>query len=235
MRRFPLVRKLIQKFHPEAIPGIAAALYDIAGKTRYFRRYYEIMAGDISEFCSAEGSVLDIGTGPGRLLIELHKRRSGLRLTGIDLSAAMVSLANRNIAKAGLVHAIRVCEANAAHMPFPDDSFDLATSTGSIHHWKDPVLGLNEVFRVLKPGGHALMYDIVSDTPAQVKRQVIHEFGRLTAALLWIHAFAEPFYTCESFEALARSSAFEQGRIRFAGMMACLALTKKGQGILSNG
>ena len=234
MRRFPLVRRLIQKFHPEAIPGIAAAVYDLAGKTRHFRRYYEIMAEDISGFCGDRGSVLDIGTGPGRLLIELHKRRSGQRLTGIDLSAAMVSLANRNIAKAGLDHAIRVCEANAALMPFPDDSFDLVISTGSIHHWKDPVFGLNEVFRVLKPGGHALMYDVVGDTPAQVKRQVIHEFGRLTAALLWIHAFAEPFYTCESFEALARSSVFEQGRIRFAGMMACLALTKKGQGILAN-
>ncbi len=235
MRRFLLVRRLIQKFHPEAIPGIAAALYDIAGRTRYFQRYYEIMAEDISGFCGAQGSVLDIGTGPGRLLIELHKKCPHLKLTGIDLSGAMVSLANRNIAKAGLSCAIRVCEANAAHMPFSDGSFDLAISTGSMHHWKDPVLGLNEVFRVLKSGGHALMYDIVGDPPAQVKRRVIHEFGRPAAALLWVHAFEEPFYTCESFEALARSSAFGQGRIRFAGMMACLALTKKGQGNLSSG
>ncbi len=227
MRRFPLVRRLIQKFHPEAIPGIAAAVYDIAGKTRYFRRYYQIMAEDISGFCGDRGSVLDIGTGPGQLLIELHKRRSSLHLTGIDLSAAMVSLANRNIAKAGLAHAIRVCEANAAHMPFPDDSFDLAVSTGSIHHWKDPVSGLNEVYRVLKPGGHALMYDIVGDPPEPVKRRVLQEFGRPVAMLLWIHAFAEPFHTCESFEALARSTLFQEGRIRFAGMMACLALTKK--------
>ena len=50
-------------------------------------------------------------------------------------------------------------------MPFPSGQFDLIVSTFSLHHWNDPVQVLNEIFRVLKPGGIFLITDLSRNTP----------------------------------------------------------------------
>jgi len=99
-------------------------------------------------------------------------------------------------------------------------------STGSIHHWKDPKAGLNGVHQVLKHGGYALVFDLVSDTPATVLKEAAREFGRLKMILLCLHAFEEPFYTRKDFQLLSRSSRFKEGEIRFVGVLCCLTLKK---------
>ncbi|GBC60227.1 hypothetical protein DENIS_1178 [Desulfonema ishimotonii] len=121
------------------------------------------MADDILT-CRARGRLLDIGTGPGWLLVKLHEKSSDLRLTGLDISAPMITTARKNIRRLGLSEHIYFREGTAAHLPFAGNSFDIVVSTGSLHHWKEPVRGLNEVYRVLCPGGYALIYDLVSDT-----------------------------------------------------------------------
>ncbi len=105
----------------------------------------------------------------------------------------------------------------AQKLPFEDFLFDAVVSTGSIHHWNDPTAGLNEIYRVLRPGGCALLYDIVSDTPAEVLRQSGRDFGRLKIWLCWLHSYEEPFYSSEAFQKLAVPSRFGEGSIRFVG------------------
>jgi ubiquinone/menaquinone biosynthesis C-methylase UbiE len=100
-------------------------------------------------------------------------------------------------------------------------------STGSIHHWKKPETGLNEIYRILKPGGHALVYDLVSDTPKSVLREAAREFGQLWMFLLWIHAFEEPFYSAQGFESLPGQTLFKEGQARFVGVMYCIRLRKQ--------
>ena len=56
---------------------------------------------DISATAPRSGAVLDVGTGPGVLLVELARHRPDLRLTGIDLSADMVERASANLARSG--------------------------------------------------------------------------------------------------------------------------------------
>ena len=115
-------------------------------------------------FCSG-GRILDVGTGPGWLLPKILNKSSALQPTGMDISPHMVARALKNMKTLGLSKSIDFIGGSASHIPFKDKAFDMVISTGSIHHWKNPVAGLNEVYRVLKPGGHALMYDLVSDTP----------------------------------------------------------------------
>ena len=225
MGKLSPARRLLKVFHPEGIPWPGTAFYSVISGTSIFQRHYELVVGDILSYCS-EGSVLDIGTGPGWLLLKLHQQCPELRLTGLDASPSMVAKAQNNIANAGFPDVIEVKEGNAEHMPFADSSFDLVVSTGSIHHWKHPTTGLNEVYRVLKHGGYALMYDLVSDTPASVLKKAAHEFGRLKMVLLWLHAFEEPFYTCRNFALLARSTLFKEGQTRFVGVMYCLIMKK---------
>jgi len=188
------LRKLLKVFHPEGIPGAGAAIYNALSSVDIFQRNYEWVAKHILEYCS-RGSLLDIGTGPGWLLLTLHRLDPEMALVGLDVSSAMVAKARHNVAQESLSSKIEIHEGNANQMPFKDNTFDVVVSTGSIHHWKNPARGLDEVHRVLKPGGCALIYDIVSDTPQVILSESRREFGRLRTLLFWLHDFEEPFYS----------------------------------------
>ena len=219
-------RRLLKMFHPEAIPWPGTVAYNAISRTDIFQRHYELVATDIVERCP-EGSLLDIGTGPGWLLPQLHRISPRLHLTGLDASPSMVAKAKKNMAGAGLDQSIEIVEGNVISMSFTDESFDAVVSTGTIHHWKDPVAGLNEIYRVLKPGGCALMYDLVSDTPTSILKDTAREFGRFRMVLLWVHAFEEPFYTHKDFELLHQPTLFKEGQTRFVGALCCLALKRE--------
>jgi ubiquinone/menaquinone biosynthesis C-methylase UbiE len=139
----------------------------------------------------------------------------------------MVAKAQKNMANAELSGIIEIKESKASHIPFADSTFDTVVSTGSVYHWENPIEGLNEIFRVLKHGGYALIYDVVSDTPVSILKATAHEFGRLKMLLLWLHAFEEPFYSRKNFELLARPTLFKEGRTQFVGVLCCLILKKE--------
>ena len=230
MPKLPLIRRLLKLFHPEGIPWPGTVVYNWASSTGMFQRHYELVAKHILGFC-AQGSLLDVGTGPGWLLLKLHEQCPNMKLVGCDVSAPMVVKTRKNIAEAGFSDLIEVRDSNADQMPFADAFFDIVVSTGSIHHWKVPVKGLNEVYRVLKPGGYALMYDLVSDTPEPIFDEMRSEFGQLKMMLFWLHSFEEPFYTRESFGQLARETLFKQGQTEFVGVLCCLKMQKSQEGI----
>jgi len=226
MAKLPLVRRLLKLFHPEGIPWPGTVVYNRLSSTAVFRRQYDLVTEHILGFCD-EGTLLDVGTGPGWLLLAIHERNAALRLVGVDVSRAMVEKARANVAAAGLADRIEIREGNANHLPFAEGSFDIVVSTGSIHHWKEPTEGLNEIHRVLRPSGWALMYDLVSNTPRAVLEDMRREFGRWKMTLFWLHSFEEPFYTQKSFEQLAAATRFGQGRTEFVGLLCCLIMQKR--------
>jgi ubiquinone/menaquinone biosynthesis C-methylase UbiE len=189
------------------------------------QRHYDLVAEDVAGFAT-QGRLLDIGTGPGWLLLALRRRAPQLRLTGLDISPAMVRKARANIAQACPGGGIEVVQAPATHLPFPDGAFNLVVSTGSLHHWKDPVGGLNECHRVLAPGGVALLYDVVSKLPPEIARAAVRQFGRYRMTLLWLHSFEEPFYSQKEMGKLAAQSVFGEGDLRFVGVLCCLTLRR---------
>jgi len=211
--------------HPEGIPWPGSVLYNALSSSAIFMKHYELAAQDIVSHCS-QGTLLDIGTGPARLLLKLHQQSPGMRLVGIDSSAAMVTQAKHNVVEAGLSEFIELKEGSASHIPFPDRTFDIVVSTVSMHHWKQPEACLNEVYRVLKDNSYALIYDLVSDTTESTWDEIKREFGRLKATLFWLHSFEEPFYTRQNFESFAQSSLFQKGRTQFLGLFCCLILKK---------
>jgi ubiquinone/menaquinone biosynthesis C-methylase UbiE len=221
------LRRLLKVVHPEAIPWPGTAFYNAISETSVFQRHYELIAKDIINYCS-EGAILDVGTGPGWLLVKLYQESPKLRMVGLDASPAMVNKAQKNMAIAGLSDVVEIKEGEASHMPFTDSSFDIVVSTGSVHHWKEPIACLNDIHRILKQGGYTLLYDFVSDTPKSVIKESRREFGRFKILFLWLHTFEEPFYTCKDFEWLAHSSLFKEGRTQFVGLFYCLIL-KKGE------
>ena len=134
--------------------------------------------------------------------MKLHQKLPTMKLIGLDVSPSMVDRARKNIDNAGLTDLIEIREGNASQMPFADNSFDIIVSTGSIHHWKEPIAALNDAYRVLKHGCHALMFDLVSNTPASILDDMRGDFGRLKTTIFWLHGFEEPIYSRNNFEAL---------------------------------
>ena len=78
---------------------------------------------------------------------------------GVDLSHKLILMAEDNAARAGLSSRIRFEVGNSARLRFEDESFDMVLSTGMLHSLKDPVAVFKEIFRVLKKGGQAWIYD----------------------------------------------------------------------------
>jgi len=109
---------------------------------------------------TGRGEAADLGCGPGYLVIELARRSPGLHVTGIDLSDEMLAQGQDNARRAGVVYRVSFRRGDARQIPFPDASLDLVVSTLSLHHWSDPIAVLDEIARVLRPGGSFLVFDL---------------------------------------------------------------------------
>jgi ubiquinone/menaquinone biosynthesis C-methylase UbiE len=110
-----------------------------------------------------QGEAIDIGCGPGHLIFDLARQMPDLQLTGIDMSDEVLVQAETYAAQYGFGERTRYKKGSAQTIPFPDGSFDLAISTLSLHHWHEPVAVLNEVARILRPGGAFLIFDLRRD------------------------------------------------------------------------
>lgn len=107
---------------------------------------------------AARGRVLEIGVGTGRNL-ELYPSGGEIEVTGVDISQRMIERARRRARKLGRAAEVRRADAQA--LPFPDASFDTVTATCVFCSVADPVRGLAEARRVLRPGGEARLLEHV--------------------------------------------------------------------------
>jgi ubiquinone/menaquinone biosynthesis C-methylase UbiE len=99
--------------------------------------------------------ILDVGCGTGRLLRAASEHWPEAQLLGVDPADQMVAEAKRLNPKAIFRRAF------AEALPFPDQSADIVLSSLSFHHWADQEKGLQEIARVLRPGGYFCLADHV--------------------------------------------------------------------------
>lgn len=100
-----------------------------------------------------DSEVLEVGCGLGTDAINFARR--GARYNGVDLTEASIELVRKRFEIEGLTANLRVADAEA--LPFADGAFDLVYSHGVLHHTPDTQRAINEVHRVLKPGGAAMV------------------------------------------------------------------------------
>lgn len=131
------------------LAGLDRASYEAQARARYDLEPY---IAEFARFEEARGlRVLEIGVRLGAD----HQRfaEAGADLYGIDLTPRAIEHTRRRLALFGLTSRLAVGDAEA--LSFPDEAFDLVRAWGVLHHTPDTPKAIAEVWRVLKPGGHA--------------------------------------------------------------------------------
>lgn len=108
----------------------------------------------------SSGDVLDIGTGPALIPIELCLRRGDVTVTAVDAARAMLDRAAIRVRDAGLSERIRLTLADGKSLRFDAASFDAVMSNSIVHHIADPRPFFREVRRLVKPRGVVLLRDL---------------------------------------------------------------------------
>nr|WP_240979675.1 methyltransferase domain-containing protein [Streptomyces sp. HNM0574] len=124
---------------------------DMLAQRRHLRRCLDLRPGD---------RLLDIGCGPGYLISELlpDVGPEG-RAVGIDISESMLDLAGRRCAGATADGRVELRTGRAENVPFPEGTFDAAVVVQVYEYVEDIRRALGELYRVLRPGGRAVVLD----------------------------------------------------------------------------
>jgi SAM-dependent methyltransferase len=132
---------------PIGSPGFFQELEDY----RYDKLTYLPHLVDFSAYRGK--AVLEIGCGAG---IDLARfAREGAQVTGVDLSSTAIQLARQNFDHQGL--AAHLCVMNGEALDFDENSFDMVYAHGVLQYTANPTYMAGEIFRVLKPGGQAIL------------------------------------------------------------------------------
>lgn len=167
------------------------------------------------------GLLLDIGTGPGGIPLKIARRCPGLRLYGVDHSAAMIGAARRaaaDPANAGLAERVCFLRSDAHQLCFHNASFDVVISNSLLHHLDNPLEPLNEMARVARPGAVVLLRDL--QRPSRLAYPLhVRWYGRYYSGLMrkLYEDSVRAAYTCKELTALLgrlnlRAEVFREGR-----------------------
>jgi ubiquinone/menaquinone biosynthesis C-methylase UbiE len=128
------------------------AFYERVDRNRY--QEYAPWMRSVMEFDRFSGQrLLEVGFGMGTDLFQFAA--AGAIVSGVDLSPEHIRIAQKRFALYGLAADLRL--ADAEQLPFEDESFDAVYTFGVIHHTPDTQKAVDEIYRVLKPGGTAII------------------------------------------------------------------------------
>ena len=197
--------------------GSIARWYDRT--TRKDMEQYRSLARRVEEI-SPGGDVLEVAPGPGFLSIELA-RCGSYNVTALDVSKTFVALARKNAAEARVQ--VEFLEGNASAMPFPNDSFDLLVCRAAFKNFAQPKKALEEMYRVLRPGGTGLIVDLDRNTPMSAIRNYVNQMG--TSVLnRWATLFTFRFmllrraYSGRQFEQMLSGIPFRRKEVERTGI-----------------
>lgn len=117
-----------------------------------------LLLGPALDAMPGKGRLLDVGCGGGHMAIALAKEHPEWRITGIDQSPDQVRRAEERARP--MADLLQFVSGSALALPFGADTFDGLISICSIKHWGDPIRGLNECLRVLRPGAFLVVIEV---------------------------------------------------------------------------
>jgi ubiquinone/menaquinone biosynthesis C-methylase UbiE len=131
-----------------------------------------VYAGKLARYGFVRGRILDAGCGFGATVSRLARLLPEAELVGVDLSEPLLTLAREETVGAEGELRIRFEKANVQAIPYGDDSFDVVISANMAHLVEDPVAMLDELERVLAPGGFLFVADLRRTWLGWVEREI---------------------------------------------------------------
>lgn len=182
--------------------------------------------------------ILDVATGTGDLAFESAKQLNA-EVTGIDIAANMLSLAEEKKKKSPLSGKIKFIQADALHLPFADDSFDACTVAFGVRNFENIENGLKEINRVLRKNGMVAVLEFSTPPRFPVRqfylfyfRYVLPAIGRFFSrdkrAYQYLPESVDAFPAPENFCSLLQTCGFDSTTHHYLTFgIASLYLAKK--------
>jgi ubiquinone/menaquinone biosynthesis C-methylase UbiE len=166
------------------------------------------------------GEVLEVAPGPGYMAIELA-RDTRFKVCGLDISASFIRIARENAERAGVP--LELHRGDAAHMPLQSDRFDYATCTAAFKNFSDPIGALNELWRVIKPGGQASIIDLnCAASDEALERELadmkLSRWNNAVTELTFRHVLLKRAYSREQFQQMVAESRWKACEILEEGV-----------------
>jgi demethylmenaquinone methyltransferase/2-methoxy-6-polyprenyl-1,4-benzoquinol methylase len=103
--------------------------------------------------------ILDVATGTADMAIMMSRSLSPEKIIGIDISNGMLDIGRQKIARQGLEDRILLQQGDSENIGLPDNSFDAITVAFGVRNFENLEIGLQEMLRVLKPGGRLVILE----------------------------------------------------------------------------
>ncbi|HEY4311432.1 MAG TPA: class I SAM-dependent methyltransferase [Pirellulales bacterium] len=196
--------------------------------TRNSLAEYHQAAAQLDAQVSPGARVLEVAPGPGYLAIELA-RLGRCRVSGLDISRSFVEMAAANAQQAGV--SVEFHQGDAALMPFANDMFDFVICRAAFKNFAQPVRALDEMHRVLRPAGRALIVDLSKDASqfeinAHVDAMKLSRANTAITKWTFKHMLLKRAYGRADFERMAAESAFGGCEIQLDSIALDIWLTK---------
>lgn len=164
--------------------------------------------------------ILEVAPGPGYLAIEIAKR-GPYAVTGLDISKTFVDIATANARRAAVK--VDFQHGNASNMPFADETFDFILCRAAFKNFSQPLEAMNEMHRVLKPQGRALIIDLrkdasMDDISAYIKDTNIGWANALIYKVTFRYLLIPRAYSRGQFIEMAANSRFDGAEISESGI-----------------
>lgn len=118
-------------------------------------------------FLNVDDRTLDVGCGDSQYLLPIVQQVSMGNVYAVDLSAQALLVSEQWYASLGKKGAVKLVQADAQDLPFPDNYFRLVTNYGMLHGVPNPGCVLHEMMRVLEPGGLLVIFTFHAISPQE--------------------------------------------------------------------
>ncbi|PTR00971.1 demethylmenaquinone methyltransferase/2-methoxy-6-polyprenyl-1,4-benzoquinol methylase [Mucilaginibacter yixingensis] len=127
--------------------------------------------------------ILDVATGTGDFAFEALSILRPEKITGVDISQGMLDIAKQKIAKRGLSDRFEVKLGDSEKLPFSDSTFDAITVAYGVRNFENLEKGMADMFRVLKPGGKAVVLEFSKPKAFPIKQLYNFYFNYITPGI----------------------------------------------------
>ena len=189
---------------------------------------YRRQARELTDGLAHGSNILEVAPGPGYLAIEIT-RLGQFRVAGLDVSQTAVAIARENARQARVD--VQFEHGDVSTMPFDGSRFDLILCQAAFKNFSEPLRALDEMHRVLRPNGAAVIQDLskdasYTDIEQEVQTMGLSPFNAFATRFILATMLRRRAYSRADLERLVAKSAFRRGDITKDGINVELHLRK---------